>query len=66
MNKLDEYKPIKVNKLWQVWKHALGSFSEQDGYEKKNDNAITYIRTFIVVTNLICAYLIMWNILKDL
>jgi hypothetical protein len=48
---------------WQIWKHALGSFSEQDGYEKKNDNAITYIRTFIVVSNLICAYVIMANII---
>ena len=48
---------------WNIWKHALGSFSENDGYLPRNENVIAIIRSFIVLSNLVCAYLIMWNIL---
>ena len=54
-----------MNKLWSIWKHALGSFDEKDGYDAKNENYISYIRTFIVLSNLACAYVIMFNIIKD-
>ena len=53
-----------MKRLWTIWKHALGSYSEQDGYDPKNDNIITIIRTFIVMSNLICAYVIMINIIS--
>jgi len=49
---------------WEVWKHALGSFDEEDGYDAANENTIAAIRTFIVVSNLICVYLIMYNIIR--
>jgi len=48
---------------WEVWKHALGSFDEEDGYDAANENSIAIIRSIIVGTNLVCAYLIMANIL---
>lgn len=51
------------NKLWTVWKHALGSFDEEDGYDEANEDRISYIRTFIVISNLICVYLIGINII---
>ena len=51
-----------MKKLWTIWKHALGSFDEEDGYDATNENRISVIRTFIVVTNIACAYLIMINI----
>jgi len=51
-----------MKKLWTIWKHALGSFDEEDGYDATNENRISVIRTFIVVTNIVCAYLIMINI----
>ena len=52
-----------MHKLWTIWKHALGSFDEEDGYDVNNENHISYIRTFIVVSNLVCVYLIMVNII---
>jgi uncharacterized protein YutD len=51
------------NKLWTVWKHALGSFDEEDGYDVTNENRISMIRSFIVLSNLMCVYFIMINIL---
>jgi len=54
---------MQENKLWTVWKHALGSFDEEDGYDVTNENRISVIRTFIVLSNLVCVYLIMINII---
>jgi hypothetical protein len=54
---------MQENKLWTVWKHALGSFDEEDGYDVTNENRISIIRTFIVLSNLMCAYIIMANII---
>tara|TARA_B110000046_G_C12753312_1_gene297669 strand:+ start:278 stop:454 length:177 start_codon:yes stop_codon:yes gene_type:complete len=48
---------------WEIWKHALGSFDEEDGYDATNENSIAIIRSIIVVTNLLCAYIIMLNII---
>lgn len=53
---------MTMKKLWTIWKHALGSFDEEDGYDATNENRISVIRTFIVITNIACAYLIMINI----
>lgn len=52
-----------LKNFWTIWKHALGSFDEEDGYNAENENHISYIRTFIVVSNLLCAYVIMINII---
>ena len=54
-----------MNKFWVAWKHALGSFDEEDGYDSNNENIISLIRTFIVLSNLSCAYIIMWNIIRS-
>ena len=53
-----------IHQFWKIWKHALGSFDEEDGYDAANENYISYIRTFIVLSNLICAYVIMINIIR--
>ena len=50
---------------WQIWKHALGAFDEEDGYDAAHENSIAIIRTLIVGINLLCGVLIMINILKD-
>ena len=52
-------------KLWTIWKHALGSYSEEDGFDPANDNAIAIIRTSILMVNLICAFLIIANIIYN-
>jgi|TARA_B110000444_G_scaffold260696_1_gene308755 hypothetical protein len=52
-----------MKKIWMIWKHALGSFDEEDGYDAQNENRISVIRTFIVLSNLICVWLLMINIL---
>jgi len=52
-----------MKKIWIIWKHALGSFDEEDGYDPQNENRISVIRTFIVLSNLICVWLLMINIL---
>ena len=54
-----------MKKYWQIWKHALGAFDEEDGYNPETENAIAIIRTFIVGMNILCGLLIMVNILKD-
>ena len=53
----------EVKNFWTIWKHALGSFDKEDGYDAINENKISVIRTFIVVSNLLCAYLFMANII---
>ena len=50
---------------WTIWKHALGSYSEDDGFNPANDNAVAIIRTAIVLSNLFCAYFIIWNIVRS-
>ena len=50
-----------MKKSWTVWKHALGSYSNED--TAGHDDAIALIRTILVVFNLSCAALIMVNIL---
>ena len=52
-------------RVCEIWKHALGSFDEQDGYNKRNENAIGVIRTLVVLTNLLCAMFIMANIVNN-
>ena len=54
-----------MKKFWIAWKHALGSFDEEDGYDKTNEHTISIIRSFIVLSNLLCAYVIMYNILGN-
>ena len=52
------------NNIWEVWKHALGSYSEQDGYKPENDDTVAYIRTFIVGINVLCGIMIIINIVR--
>tara|TARA_R110002074_G_scaffold4875_2_gene23849 strand:- start:5558 stop:5731 length:174 start_codon:yes stop_codon:yes gene_type:complete len=52
-------------KVWIIWKHALGSYSEEDGFNPANDNAIAIIRTIIVAINVSCAFLIMANVIHN-
>jgi|TARA_B110000967_G_scaffold10195_1_gene10127 hypothetical protein len=56
---------LERSKWWKVWKHALGAFDEEDGYDPSTENTIAFIRTMIVGINLLCGILIMINILKD-
>ena len=54
-----------MKRVWIIWKHALGSFDEQDGYNKRNENAIGVIRSVVVLTNLLCAIFIMANVVNN-
>jgi len=54
-----------MNKFWTIWKHALGSYNEEDGFDPKNDNPIAVIRTLILLINVVCAILIMANIIHN-
>jgi len=40
-----------MNKMWEVWKYSLGSFSDQK--TKRYDNQIVIVRTIILLTYLI-------------
>tara|TARA_X000001382_G_C3161095_1_gene176286 strand:- start:607 stop:783 length:177 start_codon:yes stop_codon:yes gene_type:complete len=55
----------RIKRIWTVWKHALGSFNVNDGYNKRNENAIGIIRSLVVLTNLMCAFFIMANIVHN-
>lgn len=54
-----------MNRFWIIWKHALGSYSEEDGFDPRNDNPIAIIRTLILLVNIVCAGFIMANIIHN-
>ena len=52
-------------KFWTIWKHALGSYSEADGFDPANDNMVALIRSAILGINVICAVFIMANVIHN-
>ena len=50
-----------MKRLWTIWKFAIGSFSDEQTQEY--DNVVAVARTFIVGINVLCAILIMANII---
>ena len=54
-----------MRELWVIWKHALGSYSEQDGYDPTNDDIVGMIRTGILLVNIICAFFIVANVVHN-
>ncbi len=54
---------VKVKRCWTVWKHALGSFSDEQ--TAGNDDIVCGVRTVIVGVNLTCAIFIMANIVNN-
>jgi len=52
-----------MKRLWQIWKYALGSFNDEE--TRPVEDAITIIRTVIVMTNLVCALFIMANVIHN-
>ena len=54
-----------MKRTWVILKHALGSFGSEDGYNRRNENAIGLIRFIIVLTNLLCAVFIMANVVHN-
>ena len=54
-----------MRELWVIWKHALGSYSEQDGYDPTNDDTVGMIRTGILLVNIVCAFFIVANIVHN-
>ena len=52
-----------MRRFFKVIKHALGSFGNEDGYEKELENKIAAVRMFIVGSNLLCVWVIIGNIL---
>lgn len=52
-----------MKKLWTIWKYAIGSFS--DDKTADYDNYVAVIRTFVVVINVVCACMIMANIVHN-
>jgi len=51
-----------MKKVWTVWKYAIGSFSDEQTEEY--DNAVAVARSFIVGLNVLCAIMIIANIIK--
>jgi hypothetical protein len=51
-----------MKRVWTIWKYALGSFNDED--TAPVEDQITIIRTIILGINLLCAILIMANIIK--
>tara|TARA_B100000768_G_C11059024_1_gene281581 strand:- start:421 stop:588 length:168 start_codon:yes stop_codon:yes gene_type:complete len=54
-----------MKRFWIIWKHSLGSFNKDEGYNERNENAIAILRSIIVLINLVCATLIMANIVHN-
>ena len=51
-----------IRYCWNIWKMALGSFSDEEN--KGYDDVIAIVRSCIVLVNLVCAFFIMANIIK--
>ena len=52
-----------MEKLWTIWKYAIGSFS--DDKTADYDNYVAIIRTIVILINVLCVILIMANIIKN-
>lgn len=52
-----------MKKIWTIWKFAIGSFDDET--TERYDNHVAVIRTIVVLTNVVCALLIMANIIKN-
>ncbi len=52
-----------MRRSFKIIKHALGSFTYEDGYEKELENKIAAVRLFIVGSNLLCVWVIIANVL---
>tara|TARA_B100000902_G_C27260825_1_gene890611 strand:- start:838 stop:999 length:162 start_codon:yes stop_codon:yes gene_type:complete len=52
-----------MSKLWTIWKYAIGSFS--DDQTEEYDDVVAIARSFIVGINVICAVMIMANIIHN-
>lgn len=53
-----------VKRFWVMWKHAIGTFDEEDGYDARNENHIAVIRTLILLLNVTCGVFIIANIIR--
>jgi len=54
-----------MKNIWTIWKHALGSYSEADGYDPNKDDIVGMIRTFILLINIVCAIFIVANVVHN-
>jgi hypothetical protein len=52
-----------MNKIWTVWKYAIGSFS--DDKTEKYDNTVAVIRTLVVLVNFITCFFIMSGVVHN-
>ena len=52
-----------MKKVWTIWKHALGSFSDEQ--TAGQDDVICIVRTLILAVNLLCAFMIMANVIHN-
>lgn len=52
-----------MKKYWTIWKYAIGSFSDDKTAEY--DNYVAIIRSLVVVINVVCACMIMANIIHN-
>ena len=49
--------------IWTVWKHALGSFSDEQTAGR--DDIICVVRTFLVSVNLLTCLVIVVNVVHN-
>ncbi len=54
-----------MKRFWIIWKHSLGSFNKDEGYNERNENAIALVRTIIVGINLFVGIVIVINIVHN-
>ncbi len=52
-----------MKRMWQIWKYALGSFNDEE--TRPVEDQITIIRTIVLLVNLLCAVMIMANIIRS-
>ena len=52
---------MQIKKRWTIWKHAPGQYSAQDITD--HEDLVACISTSILLITLVCAFVIMANIL---
>ena len=51
-----------MDKLWRIWKYALGSFSDEE--TKQYDNIVLIVRSFIFISYLITNCFIISGVIR--
>ena len=63
MDILNQHTDVTMNKIWTIWKYALGGFS--DDKTEPYDDYVALLRTVIVGVNFATCFFIIANVIHN-